>query len=151
MLEPVNILAVIADAARLMDRRLKDEQIALQLPQVQGPVMVIGGPVRLQQVIVNLMTNAADAMIDSPNKTLILTLEQTTEWVILNVADTGPGLEAPDRVFEPFYTTKDIGASKGLGLGLSISYGIIGSFGGALSCRNTSNGAEFSVQLKVSK
>ena len=75
----------------------------------------MGGPVRLQQVIVNLMTNAVDAMGGMAEKSLRLSLDETGETVALRVADTGPGLEAPDRVFEPFYTTKDIGASKGLG------------------------------------
>ena len=67
----------------------------------------------------------------------------------MSVKDTGEGLIDPGRVFEPFYSTKEIGASKGMGLGLSISYGIVGSFGGEMNCKNRkSGGAEFIIKLR---
>ena len=65
------------------------------------------------------------------------------------IRDTGSGLSNPARVFEPFYSTKDVGASNGMGLGLSISYGIVGTFGGEMTCRNhPDGGAEFTVTLR---
>ena len=68
--------------------------------------------------------------------------------VIVRVRDTGPGIEAPEKIFEPFYTTKQVGSSEGMGLGLSISYGLVQSFGGNIRGANTDNGAEFSVELE---
>lgn len=146
--EPVDLNAVLADAVRLAEQRLREEAVTLDYAPQETPLMVMGGPVRLQQVIVNLMSNGMDAMADADDKVLGLRIEEGTEVVRLFVTDTGTGLAEPDRVFEPFYTTKDVGASKGLGLGLSISYGIIGSFGGHLSCRNLDRGAAFCVELR---
>lgn len=146
--EPVDLNVVLADAVRLIGPRLRDEAVALDCTAQTTPLMVMGGPVRLQQVIVNLMGNGMDAMAESTDKVLGLRLEQDTKEVRVFVTDTGTGLAEPDRVFEPFYTTKDVGASKGLGLGLSISYGIIGSFGGQLRCRNLDQGSEFCVALR---
>ncbi|MFD2855362.1 ATP-binding protein [Seohaeicola zhoushanensis] len=68
--------------------------------------------------------------------------------VTVTVADTGPGIADPGRVFDPFYTTKKIGAAEGMGLGLSISYGIVQSFGGDIRGQNLDGGAEFSVRLE---
>ena len=60
--------------------------------------------------------------------------------------DTGPGLDNPEAIFDPFYTTKEVGA--GLGLGLSISYGIVSGFGGAIRGSNVEGGAAFTVELQ---
>ena len=103
---------------------------------------------RLQQVVVNLISNALDAMADVQDPQLFLSLQTDPETAFLTVRDTGPGVADPTRIFEPFYSTKELGASKGLGLGLSISYGIIGSFGGEIRCENAAgNGAIFAVTL----
>lgn len=146
--EPVDLNVVLADAVRLAGQRLRTEGVTLEYTPNDAPLMVMGGPVRLQQVIVNLMSNGMDAMSDTDDKVLGVRVEKRSDIVSVFVRDTGTGLADPDRVFEPFYTTKDVGASKGLGLGLSISYGIIGSFGGQLSCRNLERGAEFYVTLR---
>ena len=65
----------------------------------------------------------------------------------VSIRDTGPGIERPERVFDPFYSTKEVGASEGMGLGLSISYGIVQSFGGEIRSGNGPDGAEFVVEL----
>jgi two-component system C4-dicarboxylate transport sensor histidine kinase DctB len=151
IVQAVDLNAVLADAKRLMQTRTRDEAVRVIQTGKKGPVLVMGGPVRLQQVIANLMTNAVDAMVGQEVRDLRLHIEVLDATVLLRVQDTGSGLQDPDRVFEPFYTTKDIGASKGLGLGLSISYGIITSFGGQLRCCNLeSGGAEFCMELKRS-
>ncbi len=68
---------------------------------------------------------------------------------LIRVRDTGPGIAAPEKIFEPFYSTKEVGASEGMGLGLSISYGMVQSFGGAIRGRNAEGGgAEFTVELE---
>jgi two-component system C4-dicarboxylate transport sensor histidine kinase DctB len=63
----------------------------------------------------------------------------------VQIRDLGPGIADPERIFEPFYTTKEVG--DGMGLGLSISYGLVQSFGGQIRGRNTEQGAEFTVEL----
>ena len=66
----------------------------------------------------------------------------------LRVRDTGPGIEAPEKIFDPYYTTKAFGKSEGMGLGLSISYGLVQSFGGDIRGRNhEQGGAVFTVEL----
>jgi two-component system C4-dicarboxylate transport sensor histidine kinase DctB len=148
-IEPVNLTEIIDDSLRLADKRIIDAGVTVQRFVDPKSVMVMGGHVRLQQVVINLLTNALDALDQSDEKDILISLSQATQTVTLIIRDTGEGLENPERVFEPFYSTKDIGSSKGMGLGLSISYGIIGSFGGEMSCRNhPMGGAEFSVILQ---
>ena len=69
------------------------------------------------------------------------------ERLTVTVRDIGPGLKQPEKVFEPFYSTKAVGSSEGMGLGLSISYGLVQSFGGNIRGTNTEHGALFTVEL----
>ncbi|MFY0597601.1 MAG: hypothetical protein JXQ85_14310 [Cognatishimia sp.] len=117
------------------------------LPDQQIPV--VAGRVRLEQVVLNLLSNATDALSQSDKKQIIVSLTASQKITTLTVADTGPGIEDPTRVFEPFYTTKELGASKGLGMGLALSHGLITRFGGTLTCRNHNNGAEFVISLPI--
>ncbi len=151
-LEALDIAEVVAEAVNLADARCKKAGVSVVVHTGQGPFIVRAGQVRLQQVIVNLLSNAVDAMAEAPVREISIHIERHAKNIVLTVVDTGPGLQDVDRVFEPFYTTKEIGASKGLGLGLSISYGIIGSFGGELSARNLDHGgAEFKIVLPAHK
>lgn len=108
-----------------------------------GPVLAMAGEVRMGQVLVNLITNAVDAMQGGERRILTITL--TDGPPAITVRDTGPGLTNAEAIFDPFYTTKEAGA--GLGLGLSLSYGIVQGFGGEIRGRNTGAGAEFTVIL----
>lgn len=101
---------------------------------------------RLGQVFVNLITNAVDAMEGRPERALHITVQDGAQPSV-TVRDTGPGIDVPDQVFDPFYTTKSLGRAEGMGLGLSISYGIVQSFGGEIRGENTGEGAAFTVQL----
>ena len=108
---------------------------------------VRGGDVRLQQVVMNLVSNAVDAMAECDVKQITITIDDTTP-VRLRIADTGPGISDPEKMFEPFYTTKEVGAAQGMGLGLSISYGLIQSFGGHIRGFNGADGgATFVIEL----
>jgi two-component system C4-dicarboxylate transport sensor histidine kinase DctB len=148
-IETVELQSILSDALALSATRLKAEGVHVIRTGDAAPIWVSGGTVRLQQVIVNLLSNAVDAMSESVNKDIQITVLGTEQNAILTVADTGPGIAEPTRIFEPFYSTKDVGASKGMGLGLSISYGIIGSFGGDLTCENRpEGGAEFTILLR---
>jgi len=116
----------------------------------------------LQQVVMNLVSNAVDAMADVAEgapKRLTLRIgpaqetgaETGAEFVRLTVSDTGAGINDPEKMFDPFYTTKEVGAAQGMGLGLSISYGLIQSFGGRIKGANRpgseGGGATFTIEL----
>jgi two-component system C4-dicarboxylate transport sensor histidine kinase DctB len=143
----VDLSLVLRDAAEMVAARAAamEAQVVLDLPD--GPIWVKGGEVRLGQVFVNLMTNALDAMTDSAERRLTISLSSLSPLCV-EVRDTGPGVEVPEKVFDPFYTTKAVGAAEGMGLGLSISYGIAKSFGGDIRVRNYDPGALFIVELQ---
>ncbi len=152
-IEAVDLTAIVDTALSVSDIRLRRENIAVTRSGMDGPVFVRGGQVRLQQVLVNIIGNAIDAMAGAPEKTISLDIAISGGKARLTVTDTGPGVAEPDKVFDPFYSTKDPGGSSGMGLGLSISHGIVGTFGGTLMCRNRDDGtgAEFSITLPLAE
>ncbi|WP_431859014.1 sensor histidine kinase [Azospirillum sp.] len=145
----VDVVSAVHQVLALLEarRRRDDVTVALDLPG--EPVWVNGEDVRLQQVLVNLFTNAGDAMRGRPERTLHLRLRTDDGCAVLTVRDTGAGI-APDdlgRMFVPFFTTKEAG--EGLGLGLSISHGIVRDFGGTIAAANhPDGGACFTLTLK---
>lgn len=143
----VDLVAVVNAALELSESRLARDGVEVRW-QPPAPIHVIGGEVRLGQVLVNLIGNAADAMAGLPVRRIAISLRRHDDRVLLEVADTGPGIEEPEKIFDPFYTTKAVGAAEGMGLGLSISYGLVQSFGGAIRGRNRpEGGAIFTVEL----
>lgn len=145
---PIDLQSVVDDAIALMAARARVEGVEIRLTRPSAPLIVEGGAVRLQQVLVNLLSNALDAM-EAPGAIDIVIGEQD-DHVQLSIRDQGRGLsdEVKDRVFDPFFSTKT-DAGQGMGLGLSISYGIIRSFGGELRAANhPEGGAIFTVELK---
>ncbi|UOA26938.1 ATP-binding protein [Pseudosulfitobacter sp. DSM 107133] len=142
----VDVCAVLRSAVEITGPRLREAAVNLTLDTPGTPVWVRGGDVRLGQVFVNLITNAVDAMEGGPERALHITVQGGGQPSV-TVSDTGPGIDVPDQVFDPFYTTKSQGGAEGMGLGLSISYGIVQSFGGEIRGRNTDVGAAFTVQL----
>ena len=143
----VDLAAVLDSSIEMIAGRAAAMEVAVHYDPPPGPVWVRGGEVRLGQVFANLITNALDAMADAPVRRLSIDLS-AGDPVRIEVRDTGPGVEAPEKVFDPFYSTKEVGASEGMGLGLSISYGIIQGFGGEIRVRNTDAGACFTVELR---
>lgn len=122
-------------------------QVDLELPE-QLPVA--GSPGQMQQVIINLVQNAADATHGQPTSALTVRAARENNDIMVTFRDNGPGIgrEALDKIFDPFYTTKPVG--KGTGLGLSISYGIVERHGGQLSAGNAEDGgAEFMLRLPM--
>lgn len=149
-LHPVDLHAVVTDAVKLADTRLAASGVTVHMALPPGLPPVRGGPVRLQQVIVNLLTNAADAMEGMAAPVVEISARQEGGLVLLVLRDHGPGVPASiaERIMEPFYTTKAVGS--GLGLGLSISYNILKDFGGDLRVSNhPEGGACFEVVLQV--
>ncbi len=144
----VDLVAVVDGAIEMVAGRLHSGDVTLNWQAPAGPVHVRGGDVRLQQVVLNLVTNAIDAMEGADRRVLTITLDQLGARVELSVHDTGPGIEEPEKVFEPFYSTKQLPTEEGMGLGLSISYGLVQSFGGEIRGRNhQQGGAVFTVTL----
>ena len=146
--EPVNLLQVVERAISLMHEQLRLRQIEVQLQFPAEEVMVFGNAIQLEQVMLNLLTNARDALTNMAQKVITITCALESENVELRVRDTGPGIpvDFEQRIFDPFFTTKEVGA--GTGLGLSITYGIIKDHQGAIVVENhPGEGAYFLIQL----
>jgi len=142
----VDVRETLQSALELTQTRRDTLGVALFYTPPETPVWVRGGEVRLGQVFVNLIVNALDAMEGQDTRSLTIEIEQGAQVHVL-VSDTGHGIDAPDQVFDPFYSTKDVGAAKGVGLGLSISYAIVQGLGGEIRAYNTQKGACFAVTL----
>ncbi|HEX2013027.1 MAG TPA: ATP-binding protein [Roseateles sp.] len=146
---PVSLLDAVRNALLLVQHRLREEQVELQLEVAAGLRVRCEGN-RLEQVLVNLLGNALDAMQGEPERVLrIDTLPQGAERVLVRVSDSGKGLDEAllPRLFEPFFTTKPAG--EGLGLGLVISSKIVHEFGGNLRAVRQERGLAFEFDLAV--
>lgn len=147
---PLPLRQAVENALALFENRLmlEDVQVALALPP---SLTAWGDAVRLEQVLVNLIGNALDAMADQPVRRLEITsLPAADDYVRLSLADSGPGIapEVLPRLFTPFVTTKPVG--QGLGLGLVVSRSIIEEMGGHLTVENRpppAQGAVFTLTL----
>ncbi len=147
--EPVGLKAVRTGATSILYGRLQTEKIEILWAEELDDLYVMGDMVRLEQVMVNLITNAIQAMEDLPAKRVVIDAVCQDEFVTVRVTDNGPGIIEQDleKIFEPFFTTKVTG--EGLGLGLSISHRIVESLGGQLSVVNAdTGGACFCVKLR---
>ncbi|AZE50747.1 C4-dicarboxylate transport sensor protein [Pseudomonas chlororaphis] len=146
--ERLDLAAVVDQALQLLDTRLRDEQVDTRL-QLARPAWVRGDAIRLEQVLINLLRNALDAMRDKPLKHLEIRLEADQQLWSLSVIDSGGGIaeEHLPNVFDPFFTTKPVG--DGLGLGLAVSYAIVHELGGRLSAGNQGQGAIFTLSLPI--
>ena len=151
-LRGVSVAAVVQEAQDLLGWRLAQAGAELIVEIEPVDLCVTAGAVRLQQVLVNLLTNALDATEDAADRRLHLSARRQGDMALLCLRDHGPGV--PDqvlaRIFDPFFSTKGVG--KGLGLGLSISYNIVRDFGGTLEVRNPpEGGAEFVLRLRAAE
>lgn len=143
----VDLVKVVEDTLELAGIRLREKHVVVHWKKPAAPVFVNGGGVRLQQVVLNLISNATDAMEGQDDPQIWIDISRNGA-VYLQVRDNGPGLIDKDKIFEPFYTTKPVGEGDGMGLGLSISYGIVQSFGGQIVGENHRNGgAVFRIEL----
>nr|WP_258045674.1 sensor histidine kinase [Mesorhizobium sp. NBSH29] len=147
-LSPVPLTDAVRDTLEIIAWRLKAADATVRIDLGETPLIVRAGSIRLQQVLVNLISNAADAVEGQENREIELLAKRKGSKVIISVSDHGPGIgpAIAERIFDPFFTTKGVG--KGLGLGLSISYNIIKDFGGNLSVLNPAEGgALFTIEL----
>lgn len=146
----VGLAAVVESALEIAQMRLERAGVTVDWQRPDFPAVVMAGEVRLSQVVVNLLANAADAMAESPLKRVEIRVAKPAKGrIALTIRDSGPGIREPDRIFDPFYSTKEVGSAEGMGLGLSISYGLVQGFGGTLKGGNApEGGAVFTVELK---
>lgn len=148
---PIDVQSAINGAMKIMQPRFKETDIEVDVPSgVQ--VAALADMVFLEQVLVNLLANACDAILErgQDQKYIQISVQQSGDQVQIFVRDSGVGLsdDALEHLFEPFYTSKSSGT--GLGLGLSISQRIMDSMKGDLSARNhPQGGAEFCVTLNL--
>ncbi|HWD31977.1 MAG TPA: ATP-binding protein [Pseudomonas sp.] len=144
--ERLDLATVVDQALQLLDARIRAEQVEVS-QYLARPAWVRGDAIRLEQVLINLLRNALDAMAEKSYKRLEIRIEAEAEQWRLSVLDSGGGIAAEHlaNVFDPFFTTKPVG--EGLGLGLAISYGIIHEAGGRLTVDNQPGGACFSLTL----
>lgn len=139
---------VVEETLEIVSARLGTADATLIIDLQPALPSVRGGPVRLQQVLVNILTNACDAVEGLDDRKIELSARKASGSVVIEIGDRGPGVPPAimQRIFDPFFTTKGVG--KGLGLGLSISYNIIKDFGGSLTVgQRDGGGALFRIEL----
>ena len=150
-IERVSMPDVIERSLSLMHEQLRLRQIDVRLEIDRGREPVVNGnSIQLEQVVINLLTNARDALEGATTKSIAIDCRVRDNVASLVVSDTGPGIPAglEQRIFDPFYTTKEVGS--GTGLGLSITYAIIEEHHGTIAVENAAGGgASFRVELPL--
>ena len=148
--EPVDLRAALSSALVMMEPQLRSRTIRLARNVPRYPVMVYCDRIRLEQIIINLLRNAVDAIRGTRDPAIEITVSAGSH-AFLSVRDNGPGVSDLENLFEPFFTTKKPG--EGTGLGLAISSGIAADFGGRLTAHNASDeggkGAVFELELPL--
>jgi len=148
--EPVQVNSVLRQTLKLRAYDFSNHGVELLESYAEDLPVVVGDPHQLQQVFLNILNNAYDAIQETrrPGKIEIATIQRVNELEVL-IRDNGPGILQPERIFDPFFTTKEVG--KGTGLGLSICYGIVRAHQGEISARNNADGigCTFIVRLPV--
>ncbi|MGE5515874.1 MAG: ATP-binding protein [Bacteroidota bacterium] len=152
-------LAAVSSAVGVLGGQLRPDEISLEVDLSCGPALVRGRPVQLEQVVMNLLSNAHHALKEkrereAPDSSWVarisVSARRTGSAVVITVVDSGPGIPPAvrARVFEPFFTTKEAG--RGTGLGLSVSFGIISAMGGRLEVDDLpGGGACFAITLPI--
>ena len=143
----VQLNQVLEDTLALRDYDLRMKNIRVHMELAPDLPMTSADPHQLQQVFLNMVNNAVDAMLEGSNDgDLWVRSSVKGDRLLVEFTDNGPGVREPLRVFDPFYTTKPVG--KGTGLGLSICYGIITEHDGIIRVRNVEpRGASFTIEL----
>jgi two-component system C4-dicarboxylate transport sensor histidine kinase DctB len=143
---PISLKESLASAILLNQSRLRENKVKLVRDPFDPKLQVIGGRIRLEQVFVNLLQNAFEALEGAARPQIRVSVIVEADWVLIRIADNGPGLppEIAKALFTPFTTTKE----NGLGLGLVIAHDIVRDLGGELNVESSESGAIFTVKLK---
>jgi len=141
----VDLSVLLSRAAQMLESRRPSGKIAVKLAIDPNFPRIVANANQLFQAFIEVIENAMDALENSGGQ-LEITAQHNNDEVVLQFSDTGPGIREPQRVFDPFYTTKPVG--KGTGLGLSAVYGVVQDHGGQIACRNKpEGGALFIIKL----
>src|SRR5881398_3894686 len=146
--ELVDVDDVIERSLLLVHEQLRLRGIEVELELCPDELLVVANPIQLEQVFINLLTNARDALADSNRKTIRIASSRAEERIRIAFSDTGPGIpsDVQQRIFDPSFTTKEVGT--GTGLGLSITYNILKEYGGDISVDSRpGKGATFVIEL----
>jgi PAS domain S-box-containing protein len=148
--ESIDPRKIVRNALDLMGEQLRLAGIKIVTELPESCSLILGHAIQLEQVILNLLTNARDAVAEREGEAkIILRVFEDDQGVHITAEDTGGGIaeDVLPRIFEPFYTTKEMG--KGTGLGLSVSYGIVRDMDGAIRAESIENGARFIITLPI--
>jgi len=147
---PLELKPLLQRAVQMEGFKIHDREINLSVHAADPLPRVLGNSNQLLQAFLQIVENAVDALQEVGKGRLAVSLWHEGNEVVIEFADTGPGLRDPERVFDPFYTTKPIG--KGTGLGLSATYGVIQDHKGQITCSNRpEGGAAFEIRLPAMK
>jgi two-component system C4-dicarboxylate transport sensor histidine kinase DctB len=143
---PISLKDSLNSAILLNQSRLRENRVKLVREPFDPKLQVIGGRIRLEQVLVNLLQNAFEALEGSARPQIRISVVVEDDWVLVRIVDNGPGLppDVANALFTPFTTTKE----NGLGLGLVIAHDIVRDLGGELNVESSKSGATFTVKLK---
>ncbi len=145
---PLELKPLLQRAVQMEGFKIDNKRISLSVESKDPLPRVLGNPNQLLQGFLQIIENAVDALQETGGGRLQVCLWREDDEVVVQFADSGPGLRDPERVFDPFYTTKPVG--KGTGLGLSATYGVIQDHNGQITCYNRpEGGAVFEVRLPV--
>ena len=139
----VDLTLLLSRAAQLMESTRRSGKVKVQVAIDKGCPPVRGNANQLFQLCVEIIENAFDALGESGGGILAVSAQRQDDNLVLQFSDSGPGIREPQRVFDPFYTTKPVG--KGTGLGLSAAYGVVLDHGGQITCRNKPEGGALFV------
>lgn len=149
--QPTQVRTLIKNVLGLAEHRMRSAEIDMKVSIATELPAVMVDPVLVTQVVLNLLHNAADALAGSPDQQIRVDAERASDNLVhITVADNGPGIapEVANRIFAPYFTTKE----HGMGIGLTISRSIIEALGGTLSCDSTpGKGTRFTIELPAEK
>lgn len=151
-LVPVDINEAVREVLSMKEYQLRSNNISVTINLDESIPTILGDKLQIQQVLLNLINNAEEAMVECNGGMLTVTTKVTGDFVRLSVEDTGKGIppELLPHIFDPFFTTKPVG--KGTGLGLAIVYGIVTGHGGKIWAGNRpEGGARFVVEFPITK
>jgi signal transduction histidine kinase len=139
----VDLGQLLQRAAQMLEPRRQSGRIRMEIFIEPEFPRIRGNANQLFQVLVELIENAMDALDDAGGGALQITAQRLGSDAVVQFSDDGPGIREPQRVFDPFYTTKPVG--KGTGLGLSVAYGVVQDHGGQITCQNKPTGGALFV------
>lgn len=144
----VDVRLLLQRATQMLEARNAGKGIEVNISMEPNLPRIQGNANQLFQSFVEIVENAMDALQEAGGGLLVITAQHLGDEVLLQFSDSGPGMREPQRVFDPFYTTKPVG--KGTGLGLSAVYGVVQEHNGQITCQNKpEGGALFIVRFPV--